>query len=733
MDQMVTVRDLANTYPWRGRKSRDPLSDSKFEVVNVITSTNKLLFSDAAPCVNLLWTEGEGVRTAGMAKLVLIQTLVSNCLPSTGKKLVLGKFLSNPPPFVSQKMGLTIDEYIDFISEFTNVAEKCDKEITDKEHTDLCTKVAGTFEKLDKGISNIQKNFSVKVKSGGKSSTYKLAITKQLKSFIATLFYCMQNNDAFAEPDPTIDLSKWPDALVPETMEIKEIQQTTEAHAKSIISILENRNLPRDQDRADALRLLTIQLTNLSESEAKTLSADSVKCSKYKDVGAPMAAKFIMDCFLNKLNRGNSSGIATTKILLKSCLDTTDYGEILEYVWRVAEKVPKAIDVSEAIKAKEDIPVKDMAPTYKCQLTEPPPITVKHKFEPPVYHTSGDWLSFVEFKAIPYFMTHSLSYSHRASALWHCLPTANYRNRYLKTFGDCISGVKTLEDFAALYRSVGQSFWPEQILLPHDFEKKLRTPSFIRQFQDENHDDFVYRLQETFESAYPSSYDSDTNKLKLCEIIFSGIREAWLKNILFNEHYDIIFVTGEVNKLLQIMKKEKLKSFKARALAKDGLSLNFISDVQNKPSGSRPRHKPSLWAPKPYRPMQDNNTHRSVKSFQNPIKNISKLETQIRQEHQFLVQNRNVGPDGKLIIPLDRIPHGLKTRPGFDARNYVSKETYRQVMEMAKANVSRRKEQNNKKSKNQRRYRRMAENKHRRNNTLVEPQRRYVNEVNYIN
>ena len=85
---MEKVRDLANTYPWReGRESRDPLSDSKFEKVNVITSTNKLLFSEAAPLVDLFWAEDAGKRTTGVAKLAFTQTLVSNCIPSSGKNL----------------------------------------------------------------------------------------------------------------------------------------------------------------------------------------------------------------------------------------------------------------------------------------------------------------------------------------------------------------------------------------------------------------------------------------------------------------------------------------------------------------------------------------------------------------------------------------------------------------------------------------------------------------------
>ena len=715
-----------------GRKSREWLSEPKLRVINVITSSNKLLATDASSLVNLLWNSTG--RTPGVAKVELTQSLVTNCLPSHGKKLVMAKFLSNPPPFVSQKMGWSIDEYINFITDITTVAEKCDKATTDTEHTAMCTKVAGTFEKAKDGLSNMQKNFNVKVRSGGKSTTYKLAITKQMVSFIATLFYCLKNEDAFAEPDPLIDLSRWPDALLAETIAISEIQDSTEVNAKIIISILEKRNLPRDQDRMDALRLLNVQLTNLSESEAKTVSTDTVRC-KYKDIGSPMAVQFILDCFKNKLNRGNSNGIATARTLMKSCLDTTEFGEILEYVWKLAEKVPRAIDVSEAIKPKEDIPVKGVAPAYKCLLKEPQPISVKFKFIPPVYNNSRDWLSFVEFKLIPYYVTHTLSYRDRANALWYSFPTVNYRNRYLNTFSDCINGVKTQEDFTTLYRSVGQTFWPEQTKLAHDFEKQLRTPSFIRQYDYENHEDFVLRLQETFERAYPSSHDSDTNKLKLCEIIFTGIRESWLKNILFNEHYDKIFVTGEVNKLLLIMRSEMLKAYKAKALAKEGLSLNYISESSNR-QPRRPKERSSTWSSQQSgRPVYSKNSanNRYHQNSKKPEKKPSKLGSEIKEELQFLLRNKNVGPGGRLIVPTDKIPDFIRKAPGFDARNYVSKDGYAQVRKMAEANVKRKHENKKKKTKNTRRYRRVTENKYRRNNTLIEPQRRYINAVNHIN
>jgi len=87
-----------------GRKSREWLSEPKLRVINVITSSNKLLATDASSLVNLLWNSTG--RTPGVAKVELTQSLVTNCLPSHGKKLVMAKFLSNPSPFISQKNRL---------------------------------------------------------------------------------------------------------------------------------------------------------------------------------------------------------------------------------------------------------------------------------------------------------------------------------------------------------------------------------------------------------------------------------------------------------------------------------------------------------------------------------------------------------------------------------------------------------------------------------------------------
>ena len=696
----------------------------QFIVINVITTKNKLQLEKATDVVDILLTKDESEWKDKISNDSTLGDLVDTTTINDGvKKKISQGFLSCPPPFVDQKLGIPIDDYIKFITKIIKETKTPDSG-QNNDKAKILQAMAESFSLLKTGIENIKTNFSEKVLVDGKHTTYKTAIKKQLKSFVATLIYCLQHDDALIGPDPVIDLQRWPGPIVPQGLGITEIKnlETNEFNAKSVISLLEKRNQPREQDRLDALKLLTEQLAQLSTSEFSKVTGTD-KQEQFK-TGTPVANDFIKSCFKHDLKHNQMSGIATVKSLLKTQFAETEYAEILEYVWREAAKQPAVIDITEATQPLQDIPVKPVDPTYETRLVEPPTFTVKFRFQPPIYDLNRNWLNFVEFKAIPYFMTHRLSHKDRAAALWHCLPNVNFRNRYMMTFGPYITGnlIENSDDFTALYRKVGDYFWPEQTLLPHDHEKLLSKPSYIRQKNNETHGDFVNRLKTTFRLAYPSSHDSDTNKLKLSEIVFKGIQDQWLKNILFKDHYDLVFVTGEVNKMLEVMDRERLKNHKARQLAAEGLSLNYIQENSkqkfNKPNYSKPNNISNS-----ERANSSNKNDSNIK-IQNFTKKKNKNNKDaVKNEAAFLLKNKNIDSSGKLIIPVEKIPDHLKRSPNFNPRNYVSKERYREVIKMAESNVNQRASERHKKAANTRKYRRKVANKNRRMNTLIEPHR----------
>ena len=690
--------------------------------INVIQPSNKLVFGALGPLVKILLTVEADKWEDAIAKDEVIKDLVSSSVKSEEYvQKVKRYFLASPPPFVAQKMGISVDEYITFMEELTKKCAACETDSADVNKGGTNTtgatntvssskQLAACFNKLKTGIANIVSHSTVKVSASGQVTTYKTAITKQLKQFFATLMYCLKNSEALDGPCPIIDLKKWPAALIKQSPEFDEIQASTyfgsPVSAKSIIEIMEKRDTQREKDRVEALQLLRVQLASLKDKESANFEgSDAANKAKYLEAW-PMAVEFVQQYFQFGLKRANASGISTVKALIKGAMSATEFGEILDVVCREAEKMPTAIDVSDVTKPLEDVPVKDIQPTYECQLLEPPAFAVKFKFNPPTYDTySHDWIGFVEIKAVPYFITHQLSYKNRAAALWHVFPTRNLRNRYLRVFEAYIKIVDSREEFATLYRKVGETFWPEQTQMPHDYEKKLHDPSYTSQRADENHEDFVERLKDCFKRAYPASADTDTNKLRLAEMIFKGVRESWLKNILFNEHYDTIFVTGEVNKLLQILKREALKAFKAKSLASEGLSLSFID---NRGGAADRRHE------------------RSSKS-------MPKRGNKIQEEVKYLTKNRNVDKNGNLIVAVKDMPKHLVERAGFNPKNYVDKAKYRDINRMARANVDRRNRERAKAAQNKRKYRRKVENKYRRTNTLIEPSRdSYVNTVNTL-
>ena len=95
----------------------------------------------------------------------------------------------------------------------------------------------------------------------------------------------------------------------------------------------------------------------------------------------------------------------------------------------------------------------------------------------------------------------------------------------------------------------------------------------------------------------------------------------------------------------------------------------------------------------------------------------------IQRELEFLCRNRNLGSDGKLIVPVNKIPERVRHSKNFNPKNYLQPEKYSSVRKMAEANVAKRWEERHKKASNTRKYRRKVENKQRRTNILIEPYR----------
>jgi len=518
------------------------------------------------------------------------------------------------------------------------------------------------------------------------------------------------HGDALQEPDATIDLNTWSMKIIDKKMDMSGLKQLedSEFSGKTMIELLEKRNHPSEHERNDAYKLLVEQFTTIQNSEENSIS-DSDKKEQYTNIAAPGVKDFIRRCFRNELNQNCVTGIATTNVVLKSCYDSSEFIEALEYVRSQASKLPVAMDISAALQLEADVPVSAVEPSYETSLLEPPTFPTKRKFSPPLYDTSRNWISYIELRAIPYFLTHSLSFSERACALWHCLPTVNHRNRYMRIFGSYLTAniIKTRGDFENLYRKVGETFWPEQTRLPQDFEKMLNNPNFTRQKFEENYEDLVSRLKRTFRQAYPNAHDSDTNKLKLCELVFKGIRDRWLKELLFKEHYDIVFETGEINKMLEIMNKEHIKYHKAKKLAMEGLTLNYIN--------TDPREK--LFGKDFSGSSKSKREDFGKKSFSKPLNSrnsnhlsgdkLSRRDAAIKKEVDFLIRSRS---------------KNYRNRDG--KREYLNAKEFAEVRKMAEHNVQKRFEEQHKKAANTRKYKRKVENKQRRTNVLIEPRRK---------
>ena len=90
---------------------------ARFMTVNVISTSNKLLFAQAANVAKVLLSVETDHWERDLSKDELVQSLVSTVKDDSHKKLVRQKFLSCPPPFVATKEGFEIQKYIEFINE----------------------------------------------------------------------------------------------------------------------------------------------------------------------------------------------------------------------------------------------------------------------------------------------------------------------------------------------------------------------------------------------------------------------------------------------------------------------------------------------------------------------------------------------------------------------------------------------------------------------------------------
>ena len=160
------------------------------------------------------------------------------------------------------------------------------------------------------------------------------------------------------------------------------------------------------------------------------------------------------------------------------------------------------------------------------------------------------------------------------------------------------------------------------------------------------------------------------------------------------------------------MGRERVKYHKAKMLAEEGLSINYVDSHHNfnsRSTAGRQGYSNSGNSPQRGKPQN--------------FKRGSKMQDAIQKEIQFLSKGKNVNSSGDLIVPVHRIPEHVKRNKYFNPKNYILPEKYSALRKMAETNVARRFEERHKKASNTRKYRRKVENKQRRTNIMIEPRR----------
>ena len=107
-------------------------------------------------------------------------------------------WLVSPPSFVDteSKWSLKTENYTSFITSIFTALQRVAAVKTDDSHTKVCTEISKSFQHLKNFIKVIKADKdTVVLASTGKDQALGLAMKKEIRSFVSTLFYHMTHSD----------------------------------------------------------------------------------------------------------------------------------------------------------------------------------------------------------------------------------------------------------------------------------------------------------------------------------------------------------------------------------------------------------------------------------------------------------------------------------------------------------------------------------------------------------
>ena len=688
--------------------------------IYVIGIENSIIYSLSESLANtILSTDSNDWGTTLSTNATLQKIISETVLNAEMKKSIVTKFITHPPSFVSHDNSeeFTIDaqSYSTFLYRFIGCCESSASAITELDHKNKTKNLADSFSTLENVIKRIKTYFPRKcLDLNGCEKSFKTVFKSQLRIFISTLVGLVLFDDLDVKFDWPARPIRKPDSL----LDIKSKGNTT---AHDLITLIEYRSSARADFRAKVETTLYEKMDQLFGTEIAALTGNDKVM--YETYVRDSVKNWLVRYYKRKLNASCTAGVAATISLLKQAYSTSEFLTVLSFIEKDAAKIGPIIDLTDIVpptKADVSVDVSKVTPTYVPSVLEAPSLGSKipKDFSPPKFRSTGDFLVFIENVANVYFSLKGLDYNARAAAIWYTLPTCTLKNSFSRKFKPFIDAnlINSNEDYVNFYLRVCKELFPLQIKSAIDYEQELNDPRFQLQKPFESIEDYLSRLVDRFKLAYPDCFDDASKRLRICRIFYQGLRNTQLQAILRKDHYDLLFVEGRYNDALKILLKKERENEALRRLSKMSIGthreeINYISGRNKKVTRKFQKHD--------HKP------------------NHSKYNEKLNKEISFLRKRKNVGLDGKLIIPISQIPHFIKSKPDFDARDYIrDAKTFRAIREMAKKNLetadSKRKRTSELAVK-RRRYKRSVENKFRRNNVAVLASRDTVSaEVNTI-
>jgi hypothetical protein len=212
-----------------------------------------------------------------------------------------------------------------------------------------------------------------------------------------------------------------------------------------------------------------------------------------------------------------------------------------------------------------------------------------------------------------------------------------------------------------------------------------------------------------------------------------------LKRYLKKEHFTLVFEEAKINEMLTIMKKEAhIREMGRRLEIDEEQERNMINYMKYKKSHERDRDssigrfkgKKSLFRQAKKANIIGEKIHyvKSPRNFKEGPNRNPAQKNELRREIELLSRNKNVLPNGKLKFGPTQIPENVKNGKDFSIKNYLPPKEFSHMISMAKANISQRKSDRATKATKTRQHKRRRDNKQRRTNVMIEPDR-----CNYVN